>query len=246
MIAPAYRGLWHRTWDWVFPRRCVHSGDIVRQSPLRFLSPEAYTTLRFFEGPGCGTCGLPLPGVENRPEARCDTCATLQPAWRAGRCALEYKDAARSIVHTLKFRHGTYLSEDLGTLWRLAPGMLAFARGAILVPVPLAWRRQFFRGFNQAEVLARALGREAGVPVHRLLRRRPTTPQVRLSGDERRRNVRSAFQWAGNDALVQGQRVIVIDDVLTTGATLQACARILYRAGASTVDIVALARGGHS
>jgi len=112
----------------------------------------------------------------------------------------------------------------------------------VVVPMPLHWRRRWSRGFNQSQLLAREIGRLWNVPVRNLVRRRrATAPQAGLSAAQRSQNVRGAFQ-AFKPAGLQGMSVLLIDDVLTTGATAAACARAMKRAGASHVSLLALAR----
>jgi ComF family protein len=112
----------------------------------------------------------------------------------------------------------------------------------VIVPMPLHWFKQWQRGFNQADLLAREIGRKWGVPVrHVIRRRRATSPQAGLTNAKRRANVRGAFRVARGKPL-QGMRVLLVDDVVTTGATASACARVLKRAGAAHVALLALAR----
>jgi ComF family protein len=125
----------------------------------------------------------------------------------------------------------------------LAEAAAPFAGYDAVVPAPLHWRRRWDRGFNQAELLARQVSRLTGIPLdRRLLRTRPTPPQAGLTAAERRTNVRGAFAAAGDKAAIRGKKLIVVDDVMTTGATLEACARALKRAGAADVAALALAR----
>jgi ComF family protein len=122
-------------------------------------------------------------------------------------------------------------------------GAEVLADADCLVPVPLHWSRLLARRFNQAALLAHAVGREAALPVlpDTLVRRRRTRSQGRLSPDARRRNLRGAFAVRGRDAIA-GRRIVLVDDVMTTGATAEACVRVLERAGAGAVDVLTLAR----
>lgn len=233
-----------RCLDVVFPRHCEHSGAPVTEGYLDFLAPELMTSLGFLEGPGCRACGLPLPGVEHRPDALCEGCTELQPVWAQGKVALHYKGAVRTLVLRLKFARGLHLRRDLERLWRLAPGLVEFVEGAVLVPVPASSWRQWWRGFNQSEVMARALAEVSEATVANLLRRRVgRPPQARLTRTARRENLKRVFSLRRGAAVMDGQRYIVIDDVFTTGATLQSCTRALQQAGAKRVDVVAFARG---
>jgi ComF family protein len=151
-----------------------------------------------------------------------------------------YEGALRRAIHLLKYERMTPLTRPLGE--RLALAAAELTGFDAIVPAPLHWRRRWDRGFNQADLLAREVSRRTGIPIdRRLLRTRSTPPQAGLSAAERRRNVQGAFAAAGKSA-IRGKRLIIIDDVMTTGATLEACARVLKRAGASQVAVLTLAR----
>ncbi|HEX8986057.1 MAG TPA: ComF family protein [Bryobacteraceae bacterium] len=150
----------------------------------------------------------------------------------------------RELIHLYKYRGIKTLARPLGTL--LSAALPRDERFDAITPVPLHWLRQWHRGFNQSELLARALGRRTGIPVIRALKRvRPTTAQAGLSNTGRRRNVSTAFRarraapWS---APVSGRRILLIDDVMTTGSTATACALALKRAGAARVALLTVAR----
>jgi len=151
-----------------------------------------------------------------------------------------YEGPLRSLIHLFKYSGMKPLARPLGAfLSRAIPVDAVFDS---VVPVPLHWRKQRTRGYNQAELLAREIGRKRGVPVTKALRRkRPTAVQAGLAMAGRRRNVAGAFQARQPDA-VRGKRILLIDDVMTTGATASACAMVLKRAGAKSVSLVTLAR----
>jgi len=152
-----------------------------------------------------------------------------------------YEGTLRRAIHLLKYDRMTPLARPLGE--RLALAAQDFSAFDAIVPAPLHWGRRWDRGFNQAELLAREVSRRTRIPVdRRLLRTRSTPPQAGLSAAERRRNVQGAFQAAGDKAAIRGKKLIVVDDVMTTGATLEACARALKRAGAAQVAVLTLAR----
>ncbi|MEM7567894.1 MAG: ComF family protein, partial [Pseudomonadota bacterium] len=150
---------------------------------------------------------------------------------------------ARRVVHALKYQDRQDLVPMMG-LWMARAGAPLIADADVLVPVPLHWLRLMRRGFNQSDVLAGAVARRSGLPVAQGLKRtRRTRQQVRLSGAARRRNVAGAF--AVRDSArpaIAGRRVVLIDDVITTGATVHACTRALLRAGATSVDVLAFSR----
>jgi ComF family protein len=150
-----------------------------------------------------------------------------------------YEGVLRKLIHVFKFEGVRTLQRPLGALLAQAlPRELSFDA---VVPMPLHWRRRWQRGFNQSELLSREIARKWNVPVRALVRRKKATaPQAGLTSAERRKNVQGAF--AVKTSRVNGMRLLLIDDVLTTGATAGACARQLKRAGAAHVTFLALAR----
>lgn len=201
--------------------------------------------------PPCAACASVLP----RPldGAVCDACwaaiaAVITPAAGArargipavdARAAIgEYDGRLRDVIHALKYNGRRSIAPRLGALMRTA-GAAVLQDADVSVPVPLHRRRQRSRGFNQADDLARALG----LPVRRLLRRvRFTTPQIELPAEERHRNVRDAFSLQPSAVGQVPAVVVLVDDVSTTGATLDACARVLKAAGVKDVRALTAAR----
>jgi ComF family protein len=166
------------------------------------------------------------------------------PAYQRARAAVRYDDVARTLVHALKYHDRTDLAPAMG-YWMARAGEELLGEADMLVPVPLHWRRGWSRRYNQSGALARVIERQTGVPVVRdaLRRIRPTQQQIGLSRSQRATNVQGAFK-VSHDMVhkVQGRRVVLIDDVLTSGATTDACARALLRARAAQVDVLVFAR----
>ena len=187
--------------------------------------------------PFCSACGVPVP---SEALARCDACRDAAPPFDYARAAASYGGTVRDAVHALKFGGRRSLARPLGDLIieRCAG---ALAAPDAFVPVPLARARERERGFNQAGLLAERLGERLGVRVRPrwLVRLRATAAQSELSAAERRDNVADAFAAA---PAVAGRDVVVIDDVITTGATVGECARALHAAGARRVGVLAVAR----
>ncbi len=166
------------------------------------------------------------------------------PAYQRARAAVRYDDVARTLVHALKYQDRTDLAPTMGR-WMARAGQELLADADILVPVPLHWRRGWSRRFNQSGALARVISRESGVKVasEALRRVRATEQQIGLSRAQRASNVQGAFKVAAErNADIAGRRVVLIDDVLTSGATTDACARALLRAKAARVDVLVFAR----
>jgi competence protein ComFC len=198
--------------------------------------------------PVCHRCGLPLASWRTRPEdALCPRCRRQRAsALDCARAAGPYEGALRDILHAFKYGTRSSLARPLAALLHAQPEAAALFEGIdAIVPVPLHPSRQRARGFNQAEALARALNLNA--PVIRALRRvRPTRPQTELPAAQRHRNVRDAFSlgrsFFASSHLRTGTCVLLVDDVSTTGATLEACARVLKGAGVREVRGVTVGR----
>jgi ComF family protein len=193
--------------------------------------------------PYCERLGIPFaydpgPGILSM-EAIADP-----PAYHRARAAVRYDDIARKLVHSLKYGDRLDIAGTAGR-WMARAGHELLKDADALVPVPLHWRRLWARRFNQSALLARAVAAASGIPVtyDALSRVKPTAQQVGLTRKERAGNVQGAFRvLPEGKAEVAGRRLILIDDVLTSGATADACARALLRAGAGNVDVLVFAR----
>ena len=209
----------------------------------RLVSADRWARLHFLVAPQCDRCALPQD-LDLGEDTLCAACLARPPAWDRGRAAVAYDEGSRDLVLALK--HGGQRDRlDVLATWMHQAGRDLLDQADWLVPVPLHPRRLFLRGFNQAAWLSQAVGRKSGceVMVDGLMRTRATPSQGGLSGRARRRNVSGAFALSprGVQALA-GTRIILVDDVLTTGATLTGCTRALLRGGAAQVDVLVLAR----
>lgn len=189
----------------------------------------------------CISCRTPF--VNSFPldsEGRCALCRSGLRAFDAAYSFGSYGGSLRELIHLLKYQGMQPLARPLGAyLLRSLPRDEAFDA---IVPVPLHWWRRWNRGFNQSELLARALSRSTGIPVRDALRRtRPTASQAGLSNTARRRNMVQAFRCR-REIAVRGKRILLVDDVMTTGSTATACARALKGAGATRVAVLTVAR----
>ena len=157
---------------------------------------------------------------------------------------MRYDDVARTLVHALKYQDRTDLAPTMGR-WMARAGQDLLDSADVLVPVPLHWRRAWHRRYNQSGALARTIEQQSGVKVasEALRRIRPTAQQIGLSRPQRASNVQGAFKVAADrEAWIAGRRVVLVDDVLTSGATTDVCARALLRAKAAQVDVLVFAR----
>ena len=251
---------------------CAACGQPLDQPSSGAVCPACWATLRVYTPPLCARCGAPLPsgcgasanaGSAEAPDeeaaARCPACWNVDRAVDMERAVGPHEGTLRDVVHALKYHGLVSVAEPLATRMR-AVGCDVLRGADAAIPVPLHPAREWRRGFNQAELLAR----EIGLPVvHALCRARATAPQTGLGSRERRRNVREAFalaafpsargaarwinvihRWDARQtaAWVAGRVLVLVDDVSTTGATLDACARTLKAAGARQVRAITAAR----
>jgi ComF family protein len=207
------------------------------------LSADGWSRLAFIDDPVCARCGAPFE-FDHGPGAQCAGCIADPPAFDAARAAVHYDDAAHDLIVAFKHSDRTDLAPLLSG-WLMRAGAHWLGGDAVIVPVPLHWRRLFKRRYNQSALLALRLSGTTGAPalLDALVRSRPTPAQQGLSADARRRNLQGAIVVSeARGPAIAGRRVIMIDDVLTTGATLSSCARALKRAGAREVFGLVLAR----
>jgi ComF family protein len=240
----ACRGAWSHvtklTLDIALPTLCVACRDPVDGEGV---CADCWAKLSFIAPPFCPRLGIPFvydPG----PDMLSMEAIANPPAYTRARAAVRYDDVARTLVHALKYQDRTDLAPPMGR-WMARAGQELLECADVLVPVPLHWRRGWSRRYNQSGALARIIAQQSGVRVatEALRRIRPTAQQIGLSRPERASNVQGAFKVAPDrQHLIAGRRVILIDDVLTSGATVDACARALLRAKAAAVDVLVFAR----
>ena len=232
----------------VFPSPCPGCGGSVDRPTRGPLCDACWTALPRHRGTPCA-CGFPLPGGVSAPCGRCRR--GLGPFTR-GASLGPYEGTLRVLVHELKFRGRRRIAGRLAEMLSAAPGVEAvlsagpaLAGAPVLVPVPLHPHRLRERGFNQSALLAQAVAETRGLRVVEgaLTRREHTPPQTGLSAAQRRANVARAFV-VRRRAPVTGRIVVLVDDVLTTGATARACARALLASGAAEVRLLTAARVG--
>jgi ComF family protein len=227
--------------DIIVPPSCVACRAPIASHHL--LCAACWREVRFIRPPLCDVLGIPLPF--DTGERMVSAGATANPpAYNRARAVAHFSGSMRTLVHQLKYadRHD---GRALFGRWLAEAGRDLLDGAELIVPVPLTRWRLLSRRFNQAAILAQEVSRHAGVPADPLVlqRTRFARTQVGLTHDQRRRNVAGAFMVPRSRRhRVVGRNVLLIDDVITTGATAEACARVLKRAGAARVDVLALAR----
>ncbi len=235
LAAVIYQGFWTAL-DWIYPPECAGCGE-----PGYRLCVKCQETIHFISGKVCTVCGLPLTGKGQV----CPDCKVLQPPYDALRSLTRYGGVIRECVHDLKYRNNQSLGEFFSSR------MVEMIRNEgwqadLVVPVPLSPDREIERGYNQSALLARPVALKLGWRYQPLCltRTRNTKSQVSLSVEERKLNVAGAFSAVPE--LVAGQRILLIDDVTTTGSTLEESTRALKQAGARAVYCLTLSRPIHT
>jgi ComF family protein len=224
--------------DGILPPRCLACGTTVGEPDA--LCGPCWAALNFFAPPWCAVCGLPFPHPMGEG-AVCAACARARASWDRARAVMRYDKHSRPLVLGLKYDR-THLARALGG-WMHRAGGEVLEGADLMLPVPLHWTRLFARRYNQAGLLAHAIHAAGGPAVAPdwLVRHRRTPSQGHLGAGARARNVRGAFALRSGCS-VKGRRLVLVDDVLTTGATVEECARVLRRAGAAFVGVLTLAR----
>ena len=228
--------------DFVLPSRCAACGEIV--ADVHSFCAECWTRIDFLGSAGCQTCGTPLEATD---AGTCAACLARPPRIARTRAAVAYDDLTRGLAIRLKYGRKVALARTMARF--MAPLVAVDDDGQattidpVLLPVPLHRSRLWQRGFNQSALIARELSRRTGLNCNPfLLRRKRRTPPLKGMGQsQRRRTVTGAFE-VPERAKIRGRTIILIDDVMTTGSTAEACARTLQRAGAARVELICWAR----
>lgn len=212
---------------------CAASSDVFNLSPI---CSSCWSEIRKYRGPSCRVCALPVVSEHSKV---CGQCLKKAPPFSKVIAYGLYEDILAEAINQLKFHGIKRISKRLGRL--LLSLDLPETDG--IVPVPMTIKRLRERGFNQSLLIARVIAKESKVPLlmDTLLKKKETPPQIGLSAKERLLNLKNAFEVKGN---IKGLRLLLVDDVMTTGATVTECSKVLMKAGAEEVIVLTLARAG--
>jgi ComF family protein len=235
MVVSALRTAARWALDFALPPRCAGCGTIVGE--VHSFCPDCWRQIEFLGDSGCSTCGVPLQGTE---ATSCGACLARPPRIARTRAAVVYDELSRGLAIRLKYGRKVAIAR---TMARYMAPLVARGDNAVLVPVPLHRARLWQRGFNQSALVASEISRRLGISTDPfLIRRIKRTPPLKgMSPLQRRKAVAGAFK-VPDRRTVEGRTIILVDDVLTTGSTAEACARTLKRAGAARVELVSWAR----
>ena len=235
------RGISRLLLDAIYPPECPSCR--VPVETMHNLCTECFAKLRMITKPMCACCGIPFV-VPTGEDGKCPECLVEPPAFDRARSVMVYDGTSAPLIHALKFQD-QWAGLERYTAMLCAGGADLLASTDFIAPVPLHWRRLWRRKYNQSALLAYGISRKSGILCipNLLCRTRYTKPQMRLKRSERAKNVRNGF--AVSDKFVSeiaGKTILLIDDVVTTGATVDACAMVLKKAGAAQVNVLTLAR----
>lgn len=228
--------------DFIFPPLCHICRSFIPDAGELHICPSCRERLPLVSTPLCPICGIPFIGAGG--DHTCGQCQTQPPHFESARAHLLYEGAARELIHYFKYNNKTHLRRPLALL--SLEGLTSFITSRtpdLIIPIPLHHSRLQSRGFNQAILLGDMFSSRLSIPmlVDGLTRTRKTEPQVELSAEDRRNNVKGAFAVKRTDR-ISGKRVLLMDDVMTTGSTVNECAKVLNKAGAASVVVVTIAR----
>jgi ComF family protein len=229
--------------DLIFPPRCITCDNLLEQRGPLPLCASCEEKIRFIRSPLCPRCGLPFPAAEGEDHF-CGDCIIAEKPYAVARAVGEYEETLLTAIHRFKYRGKTGIGEILGGIMAdFAAGIWDMKVFDLIIPVPLHLRKLRERGFNQSVILARRISKRFDIPLDLTSLRRElfTPPQVGLGREERSANVRGAFS-ATRPERITGRRILLVDDVFTTGSTLTECTRVLIRANAESVAVLTLAR----
>lgn len=234
--------IWSDIINFILPPRCLKCGIVLNHSDG--LCPDCFNEIDFISRPYCQRCGLPFENLKAGSALLCPQCVRdKHPVFRMNRSAFKYNEISKPLILSFKFYDKTENAPALAQMMARAARDIFDAGVDVIIPVPLHYTRLIKRRYNQAALLAKELGKISGIPVDytSVIRNKRTRPQVEFSGHARVKNVKNAFS-VKSPSKIKGLRILLIDDVMTTGSTLKECALAMKAAGAISIDTLTAAR----
>ncbi|ABR46948.1 phosphoribosyltransferase [Alkaliphilus metalliredigens QYMF] len=238
------KAYWGALMDLMYPLdvSCIACKENLSNQTKYYLCDTCYGEIDFFPEHCCHQCGKILSMTE--AVGLCQACESKPPSFERAIAVFQYQGHIKRLIFRFKYEHEPYLSRIMGQMLADSYEKEALEVG-LIIPVPLHYKRQKQRGFNQAELLAKYMSQQVKQPYDPdvLIRSQETIIMHHLTRQQREENVKQAFM-VKNPGLIVNQKLLLIDDIVTTGATLKACSRVLLEAGAQSVTALTLARGG--
>ncbi len=228
--------------DFVFPPHCHVCRSFISEAGRLHVCSSCRDSIRLISSPHCTICAVPFLGAgQDHP---CGSCIKEPPAFSAARAAFVYDGPGRELIHNFKYEYKIHLRRPLALyVVQVLSEFVLTHKPDFIVPVPLHPKRLRTRGFNQAVLIGEVLASEWDLPMERsaMMRTRWTEPQINLAASQRRENVKGAFAIKKSEA-VKGKRILLLDDVYTTGSTVDECSKVLKKGGADEIIVITVAR----
>lgn len=228
--------------DFILPPRCISCGKVLSLSDG--VCEDCFNKINFITTPYCNKCGMPFETASSNKKHLCGNCMRdKKSVFRFSRSAIRYDDISKKMILAFKFMDKTENAHILSNWMLLAAKDILNEGVDVIIPVPLHFTRLLKRKYNQSALLAKRLGKTTKIEVDysSLIKHKKTKAQVDFSGKARVKNVKDAFEVKHQDK-IKGKRVLLVDDVFTTGSTLKECAKALKKAGAKSVDFLTVAK----
>lgn len=234
--------------DAFFPRRCVYCGAANNSGKYDFVCEGCERDIYIIKGGRCLRCSEIIGPNDSPNSAFCPKCAKDPPSFNWSMACCVFSGPARELALGLKYRSSPHLASDIAKIMKETPKLGEFLKDSVLIPVPLHFARKMKRGYNQSEIIANAAIRafpNSGITISNALRRtKRTDTQTHLTKEERLENIKGAFKANNRKAskIPKGAHIVIVDDVMTSGATMSECARVLKKLGFKNIDAFAFAR----
>ncbi|MGR3221234.1 MAG: ComF family protein [Candidatus Anammoxibacter sp.] len=230
--------------DFVYPRHCFSCDNEIENETERFVCDECKSQIKISSENRCLKCGLAIGLYTTNRVSGCLSCKNMEFRFDAVHCVTAYNGVIRALIHRFKYDRKEVLSVSFGNnMIEWSNSCSVMSNVDLIVPVPLFWQKRIKRGFNQSLLIAKSLAKHNSIPIsiNNLKRIRNTETQANLTRNQRLKNVKDAFK-VKKPAKFSGKKILLVDDVMTTGVTASECARILKAIGTQKVDVLVLAR----